>query len=67
MEVQTLHLQNVIKNHTQDMTNKVDAITGTTSGTGFPELFTPEDILLDPQNIQINWEGCEAAVGEFVL
>ncbi len=34
---------------------------------GFPELLPPEDLLLDPQNIQINWEGCEAAVGEFVF
>jgi len=35
--------------------------------TGFPELLPPEDVLLDPQNIQINWEGCEAAVGEFIF
>ncbi len=35
--------------------------------TGFPELLPPEDLLLDPQNIQINWEGCEAAVGEFIF
>lgn len=34
--------------------------------TGFPELLTPEDLLLDPQNIRIHWEGCEAAVGAFV-
>ena len=34
-EIKTLHLDTVIKNHTQDMTNKVVAITGTTSGTGF--------------------------------
>lgn len=34
---------------------------------GFPELLTPEDLLLAPQNIQINWEGCEAAVGKFVF
>lgn len=33
--IQTQHLDNVIKNHGQDMTNKVVAITGTTSGTGF--------------------------------
>ncbi len=31
----TLHLDTVIQNHGQDMTNKVVAITGTTSGTGF--------------------------------
>ncbi len=34
---------------------------------GFPELLPPEDELLDPHNIQINWEGCEAAVGEFIF
>lgn len=34
-KIQTQHLQNVIKNHGQDMTGKVVAITGTTSGTGF--------------------------------
>ena len=32
---------------------------------GFPELLTPEDLLLDEANIRINWEGCEKAVGEF--
>jgi NAD(P)-dependent dehydrogenase (short-subunit alcohol dehydrogenase family) len=34
-KIPTLHLEEVIKNHGQDMTNKVVAITGTTSGTGF--------------------------------
>ena len=34
-EIKTLHLEEVINNHAQDMTNKVVAITGTTSGTGF--------------------------------
>lgn len=34
-QIQTKHLQDVINNHGQDMTNKVVAITGTTSGTGF--------------------------------
>ena len=33
--------------------------------TGFPEKLTPEDSLSDPENIRINWEGCEAAVGKF--
>jgi NAD(P)-dependent dehydrogenase (short-subunit alcohol dehydrogenase family) len=32
---------------------------------GFPDLLPPEDLLLDETNIQINWEGCEKAVGEF--
>ncbi len=35
--------------------------------TGFPALLTPEDLLLDPKNIQINWDGCETAVGAFVF
>jgi NAD(P)-dependent dehydrogenase (short-subunit alcohol dehydrogenase family) len=34
-KIQTQHLSDVIKNHGRDMTNKVVAITGTTSGTGF--------------------------------
>jgi hypothetical protein len=32
---------------------------------GFPDLLTPEDLLLDESNIRINWEGCENAVGAF--
>ena len=32
---ETLHLGNVLENHSQDMTGKVVAVTGTTSGTGF--------------------------------
>ncbi len=32
---------------------------------GFPEKLTPEALLLDPENIRVNWEGCEAAVGTF--
>jgi len=32
---ETLHLPTVLENHAQDMTGKVVAITGTTSGTGF--------------------------------
>jgi len=33
--IKTLHLDRVINNHSQDMTGKVVAITGTTSGTGY--------------------------------
>ena len=33
--IKTLHLEEVIAKHSQDMTGKVAAITGTTSGTGF--------------------------------
>lgn len=32
---------------------------------GFPELLTPEEALYDDHNIQVNWHGCEAAVGAF--
>lgn len=35
--------------------------------TGFPELLTPEDLLLDDSNIKINWDGCEKAVGRFEI
>ncbi len=34
-QIQTKHLEDVIKNHGKDMSHKVVAITGTTSGTGF--------------------------------
>ncbi len=34
-QVKTFHLNNVISHHGQDMINKIVAITGTTSGTGF--------------------------------
>ncbi|MCH2043652.1 MAG: SDR family NAD(P)-dependent oxidoreductase [Saprospiraceae bacterium] len=34
-KIKTLHLDEVIEKHSQDMTGKVVAITGTTSGTGF--------------------------------
>ncbi|MFK8044255.1 MAG: SDR family NAD(P)-dependent oxidoreductase [Crocinitomicaceae bacterium] len=34
-QIQTKHLKDVIKSHGQNMTSKVVAITGTTSGTGF--------------------------------
>jgi len=33
--------------------------------TGFPKKLPPEPLLFDPQNVQVNWQGCEAAVGEF--
>lgn len=32
---------------------------------GFPGKLEPEDSLSDSENIRVNWEGCEAAVGEF--
>ncbi|TPV93820.1 MAG: SDR family NAD(P)-dependent oxidoreductase [Myxococcales bacterium FL481] len=33
--------------------------------TGMAERLEPEALLLDRDNIRINWEGCEAAVGSF--
>lgn len=35
--------------------------------TGFPEKLPPEDLLTDPENLRIHWDGCEAAVGVFPL
>ncbi|MCB2222045.1 MAG: SDR family NAD(P)-dependent oxidoreductase [Bacteroidetes bacterium] len=34
---------------------------------GFPDLLTPEEHLYNDSNIQINWEGCENAVGKFEI
>jgi len=35
--------------------------------TGLPSLLPPEPSLMDPVNIQVNREGCEAAVGTFIF
>jgi len=35
--------------------------------TGYPDVLTPEELLYDESNIQTYWNGCEKAVGEFVL
>lgn len=41
---------------------------GPTAGwAGFPDLLPPEDFLSDESNVRINWEGCEKAVGSFVI
>jgi NAD(P)-dependent dehydrogenase (short-subunit alcohol dehydrogenase family) len=40
---------------------------GPESWAGFPDLIEPEPLLLDADNIQVNWEGCEAAVGTFTI
>lgn len=32
---------------------------------GYPDLLEPEELLLDKENIRINWQGCEKAIGEF--
>lgn len=34
-QIKTLHLDEVLKSHTRDMTGRVAAVTGTTSGTGY--------------------------------
>lgn len=33
--------------------------------TGYADKLEPEALLFDPENVRINWEGCEAAVGTF--
>lgn len=35
--------------------------------TGFPDRLPPEADLVTAENIRTNWEGCEAAVGEFSI
>jgi len=35
--------------------------------TGFPQKLDPEPLLTDADNIRVNWEGCEAAVGLFTV
>ena len=35
--------------------------------TGFPEKLEAEELLTNAENVRINWEGCEAAVGEFKI
>lgn len=41
---------------------------GPTSGwNGYPDLLIPEDELSDRTNIDINWKGCEKAVGAFPI
>lgn len=35
--------------------------------TGFPEKLVPEELLYDAENVRVNWEGCEAAVGAFEI
>lgn len=40
---------------------------GPAGWTGFPTLLPPEDLLLHPDNLRVNWEGCEAAVGGFTF
>lgn len=51
---------------TMDQEAKPGNFYGPTAGwSGYPDLLTPEDLLSDESNININWEGCEKAVGAF--
>ena len=34
---------------------------------GFPDILSPEELLYDKVNVNINWESCEQAVGEFLM
>ena len=40
---------------------------GPETWTGYPNLITPEDLLLDESNINVCWDGCESAVGKFEM
>jgi NAD(P)-dependent dehydrogenase (short-subunit alcohol dehydrogenase family) len=40
---------------------------GPAGWTGFATKLPPEALLTDPENLRINWEGCEAAVGALEL
>ena len=38
-----------------------------TGWSGYPDLVSPEELLLDESNINVNWEGCEKAVGALII
>jgi len=41
---------------------------GPTAGwSGYPDLLEPEEMLYSDENININWDGCENAVGKFSI
>ena len=41
---------------------------GPTAGwTGYPDLLEPEEMLYSEDNLRINWDGCEKAVGSFEI
>lgn len=49
-----------------DPASKSGDFYGPTAGwQGFPDLLEPEELLTDPANAKVNWEGCERAVGAF--
>ena len=53
---------------TMDPTVKAGDFFGPTAGwKGFPDRLTPEDYLYSDDNIQVNWQGCEKAVGIFQI
>lgn len=44
-----------------------DDFFGPTGWTGFPESLPTEEPLCDAHNVQVNWQGCEAAVGPWAF
>ncbi len=49
-----------------DVTAKAGDFYGPTEGwSGYPDLLEPEELLTDSNNMDINWKGCEQAVGAF--
>lgn len=50
-----------------DPTAKGGDFFGPTGWTGFPERLPPEPELASEHNVQVNWQGCEAAVGPWAL
>ena len=53
---------------TMDPTSESGDFYGPTEGwNGYPDRLTPEEPLYDDSNININWEGCENAVGKFEI
>ncbi len=53
---------------TMDPTAQAGHFYGPTAGwSGYPDLLTPEDFLSDDANINIFWDGCEKAVGAFLM
>lgn len=51
-----------------DPTAQAGNFYGPTAGwKGFPDLLTPEEDLYSDSNLNVNWEGCEQAVGKFSI
>ena len=51
-----------------DETVKAGNFYGPSEGwSGYPDLLVPEDLLMDEANVDLNWKGCEKAVGAFEM